>query len=317
VTPNTSFGSAAPARQARSRDATKRPGRPHSRREHGVRPKRRVLGRYTDQSGRRREVVARSGSAGSVLVVDRDVATLGDRRLVAHLAPDEPPENAALVCRCYLQDARRGRCRRVTPEDARAVPLAVEPELARPGESQCDASLRDGSGYEYRLELVPSGMSIPELRWRRSPAHAEDDAGESVSVREAIACLESYEPILALTGRALALHCARNDASITVLRVELARMLQSPIVLNRRLREVVLARIEREGLSMSEIAMRCGRVKRDCNGNESGETSWLARRLGILPEGGRSAPTPWVHSDVLALIARRGLGIAPREVELE
>jgi hypothetical protein len=67
---------------------------------------------------------------------------------------------------------------------------------------------------------------------------------------------------------------------------------------------------------MSEIAIRCGRVKRDSRGNESGETSWLARRLGMLPEGGHETPTPWVHSDVLALIARRGLGISPREVEL-
>jgi hypothetical protein len=67
---------------------------------------------------------------------------------------------------------------------------------------------------------------------------------------------------------------------------------------------------------MSEIAIRCGRVKRDRRGNESGETSWLARRLGLLPEGGQSTPTPWIHSDVLALIARSGLGLSPREVEL-
>jgi hypothetical protein len=79
---------------------------------------------------------------------------------------------------------------------------------------------------------------------------------------------------------------------------------------------VALATIEHQGLSLSEIAIRCGRVKRDHRGNESGETSWLARRLGILPEGGRNAPTPWIHSDVLALIAREGLGVSPREVEL-
>jgi len=94
------------------------------------------------------------------------------------------------------------------------------------------------------------------------------------------------------------------------------RVQDSPIVLNRRLREVVLATIERQELSMSEIAIRCGRVKRDRKGNESGETSWLARRIGLLAEGGRDTPTPWIHSDVLALIARRGLGIGPREVEL-
>jgi len=62
--------------------------------------------------------------------------------------------------------------------------------------------------------------------------------------------------------------------------------------------------------------VRCGRVKRDRRGNVSGETSWLARRLGLLPEGGERVPTPWIHSEVLALIARRGLGLCPREVEL-
>jgi hypothetical protein len=67
---------------------------------------------------------------------------------------------------------------------------------------------------------------------------------------------------------------------------------------------------------MSEIAIRCGRRKWDQRGCESGETSWLARRIGMLPEGGESEPTPWVHSDVLALIACNGLGLAPCEVEL-
>jgi hypothetical protein len=78
----------------------------------------------------------------------------------------------------------------------------------------------------------------------------------------------------------------------------------------------VLAAVEERGVSMSEIAIRCGRVKRDANGTASGETSWLARRIGMLPEGGKSAPTPWVSSAVLALIAREGLGLSPREVEL-
>ena len=48
----------------------------------------------------------------------------------------------------------------------------------------------------------------------------------------------------------------------------------------------------------------------------SGETSWLGRRIGVLAEAGASAPTPWVSSEVLALIARRGLNVAPCEVEL-
>jgi hypothetical protein len=257
--------------------------------------------------------------AGSVLVVDRDAATLGDRRLVAHLGADEPAENAALVCQRYLQDAPSGscRCRPLTPEDARTEPFADDAPTDALGASPPEAHPLDRVGRSYRLELVQSGMSIPELRWRRHPSEHADEEPRPVSVREAIASLESYEPVCALTLLALARYGGDREVSSTVLRVELARMQQSPIVLNRRLREVVLATVEREGVSMSEIAIRCGRVKRDSNGNESGETSWLARRLGILPEGGRDAPTPWIHSDVLALIARRGLAISPREVELE
>jgi hypothetical protein len=159
-------------------------------------------------------------------------------------------------------------------------------------------------------------MSIPELRWRRHAPERAAGCPRMVSLREAVACLESYEPPLTLTLRELAIHREDPGVSTAVLRSELARVQNSPIVLNRRLREVALSTIEREGLSMSEVAIRCGRVKRDRRGNASGETSWLARRLGLLPEAGHRAPTPWIHSDVLALIAREGLGIGPREVEL-
>jgi hypothetical protein len=62
--------------------------------------------------------------------------------------------------------------------------------------------------------------------------------------------------------------------------------------------------------------MACGRVKRDRRGNGSGETSWLARRVGLVASEPGGRPNPWVHSDTLALIAREGLGLAPRDVEL-
>jgi len=160
------------------------------------------------------------------------------------------------------------------------------------------------------------GMSIPELRWRHQRTPAEGGP-RSESVRDVIARLQAYEPVREITLGALALHREDPELSITVLGAELRRVLVSPIVLNRGLRETTLATIQREELSLSEIAIRCGRVKRDLKGNESGETSWLARRLGLLPEGGRDTPTPWIHSDVLALIARRGLGVSPRDVELQ
>lgn len=308
------------------RRAAKRETGASSRQRRAHEPRRRTgggdqhaLGRYTDRQGRAREVLARPGAAGSVLVVDRDHATHGDLRLVAHLAADEPTENAALVCASYLRDVaeERGRCRLMTGEDIRSAPFPDQREAQMPAAATAsDTQPVDRHGWRYRLELQPTGMSIPELRWwRRHPRPGPGDARQ-VSVREAIASIESYQPVRALSIRALSLYGATGEVSTTVLRAELARIQESPIVLNRRLREVVLARIEREELSLSEIALRCGRVKRDRRGNESGETSWLARRLGLLPEGGHSAPTPWIHSDVLALIARNGLGISPREVEL-
>lgn len=291
----------------------------HTRRTHAPAHERSVLGRYIDWRGGSREVIARAGYRGSVLVIDRDADTLGDRRLVAHISADEPAENPAVACRCYLKQARRGRCpcRRLTPEDLRSSPLPEEPdrEPAAPMPDAVEGA--DRLGRRYSLERLQTGMSIPELRWCRCSSTRGGGEPLAVSMREAIACLQSYEPVRTLTRRALALHAGDSTVSTAVLRIELVRIQESPIVLNRGLREAVMAAVERQGLSMSEIAIRCGRIKRDSAGNESGETSWLARRLGILPEGGRDTPTPWIHSDVLALIARQGLGIGPREVEVE
>lgn len=307
-----------PGVAARSERIRRKPS--HTRREHAPARERSVLGRYFDWRGGPREVIARPGHRGSVLVIDRDADTLGDRRLVAHIAADEPVENPAVACRCYLEQARHGRCpcRRLTPEDLRSVPFPEEADGESPQAPLPDVvEESDRLGRRYSLERLQTGMSIPELRWCRRSSPRAGDEPSAVSMREAIACLQGYEPVRMLTRRALALHAEDSTVSTAVLRIELARVQESPIVLNRALREAVLAAVDRQGLSMSEIAMRCGRVKRDSAGNESGETSWLARRLGILPEGGRDTPTPWIHSDVLALIARRGLGISPREVEVE
>ncbi|HXP36520.1 MAG TPA: hypothetical protein VN817_02035 [Solirubrobacteraceae bacterium] len=174
----------------------------------------------------------------------------------------------------------------------------------------------DEHGRSFRLERFQTGMSIPELRWGCRPSVGAHE-WLPVSLRETIASLERYEPVRSFTVRAVALHEDVDDVSVTLLRAELRRVQESPIVLNRDLRKAVLDAVERRGQSMSEIAMRCGRIKRDAAGNESGETSWLARRLGLLPEGGRQRTTPWIHSDVLALIARDGLGVSPREVEVD
>lgn len=278
----------------------------------------RRLARYPDSDGRDREVVAIPGAAESLLVIDRHADRRDDERLVAHIAADEPAGNAELACTRYLEDARRGvlRCRSLTFEDSLSAPFAGEHREARePGASATCTAPVDAGGRTYRLARIDAGMRIPELRWCRYEPGREDESGAVVSVREAIAGLQSYEPVSSITRRALGAADA-GAVSSAVLRSELERVQASPIVLNRLLRETVLAAVQRQGLSMSEIAIRCGRVKHDRRGNASGETSWLARRLGLLPEGGHSDPTPWIHSDVLALIARRGLGVSPREVEL-
>jgi hypothetical protein len=282
-----------------------------------VQPPRTELGRYTDPRGRRRELQARPGRGGSTLVVDCDAEWGEPCSLVAHLGADEPPENAALVVRRYLEDERdvRGRCRPLTPDDARVLPFAEAERVRAEAAAEALAAPVDRRGWAYRLDLLDTGMSIPELRWRRHPGPCCGGAARTLSLREAIGRLEGYEPLRTLTQRALVRHGGDGAVSTTTLRAELERVQNSPIVLNRRLREVTLAIVGGERLSMSEIAMRCGRVKRDARGNVSGETSWLARRLGLLPEGGQTRPTPWIHSDVLALIARRGLGLSPREVE--
>jgi hypothetical protein len=248
-----------------------------------------------------------------VLVLDRDAITLGDRRLLAHLAPDEPSENAALVCRSFLHRLERGgcRCRLLSPADLRLIPRCCGVDDGHPPSPTLSSdALSDGLGREHRIERVAGAMSIPQLRW----CIQSETGPRALSVRETVARLERYEPVIGLTRHVVALHGGDGAVSTAVLGAELARLQESPIVLNRALRAAAVQAIER-GQSMSEIAMRCGRIKRDAAGNESGETSWLARRLGLLPEGGRRCLTPWIHSDVLALIARDGLGLSPREVE--
>lgn len=275
------------------------------------------LAGYVDSDGRARELLALPGHGGSVLVLDRDAATLCDRRLVAHLAADEPHENAALVCSHYLQDTGGRRCRRVRPEDLQIAPFAQSECDAQEHLKQTRRTVIDHDGNAYRLGRVPGERSIAQLRWCRRSPRARHSRWEQTRLRDVVAALESYEPARLLTEQAIALHGDDPGVSLTRLSCELERLCASPVVLNRGLREAVLDAIDRRGTSMSEIALRCGIVKRDRRGKISGETSWLARRIGIMPEGGETAITPWIHSDVLGTIARKGLGISPREVELQ
>jgi hypothetical protein len=275
------------------------------------------LGRYVaSDTGQTREIVSLPRPDGSTLVVDHLVSSLGDGRLVAHLAPDEPPENAHIVSEIYLADDTKGRCRRLTPQDLELTRHATPAHLNTGGTASQHTPLRDAQGHLYRIREVAGNVSVPELHWTRSRHPRREDPFETLTLRDVVARLQDYEPARTITTDALAVH--RDDRCLSThrLRCELERLTTSEIVLNRGLREAVKRKVARGELSMSQIAVRCGRVKRDRRGNVSGETSWLARRIGQLPEGGEDAPTPWVRSDVLALIVRQGLGAAPYEVEL-
>jgi hypothetical protein len=253
-------------------------------------------------------------------VIDRLAYTLGDQRLVAHLAADEPSENARIVASLYLADTDGRSCRRLIPEDLETMPFATEEAYAaNAAEDPMRASggeLMDERGGMYRLQTACRGGSMHELRWWRHREYGVDGPPEVLTVRSVIGSLEDYEPVRALTVQALADYRRDPCVSVAALEAELRRVYASRVVLNRGLREAVLGAVRDDDLTMSEIAIRCGRFRRDPNGRAIGETSWLGRRIGILCESGKSSPTPWVSSDVLALIARRGLGIAPREVEL-
>jgi hypothetical protein len=253
---------------------------------------------------------------GSTLVVDYPADGLRDGRLVAHLRADEPPENARIVAEMYLADDSRGRCRPVNPDD---FEMTRGTDPARPGTgaaASLPAPLRDPEGYVYRIREVDYGRSMPELRWIRSRAFGKEDPLDVVTLREVVAALEDYEPARTVTAEAIAVHRDAGCTSVSTLHEELKRLDGSRVVLNRRLREAVQSQIARGEVTMTEIAMRCGKIKRDKRGRISGEASWLARRIGRTPEAGESRPTPWVHSEVLARIVRDGLRLSPHEVEL-
>lgn len=287
----------------------------------------RSLSGYIDGSGRERDLIGVPRKDGCVLVVDRDILTLGDRRLVACIAPDELPESTQAVCAIYMSDPRKA-CRRVQAEDLKGVSDAC---LGREGSEDTDGGRPsieltkrgpDGRVYAYSLEPVGADeLAMPDespaqLRWCRRPRGAERRLRAPVSLREVVGELESYEPACEITSRACAAHRHDPHLSTAMVQGQLDRLRTSSIVLNRGLREAVLGVAGSRGLSMSEIAVRCGRIKGARKGMRGGETSWLARRLGLLPESGNGRVTPWVHSDVLGLIARDGLGVSPREVEL-
>ena len=83
----------------------------------GPRKESTFLGTYTNDGGRRREVIVTNAAGGSTLVIDRDALTRLDERLVAHIPADEPAINPYVMCRLYFEDRQGRHCRRVNAHD--------------------------------------------------------------------------------------------------------------------------------------------------------------------------------------------------------
>lgn len=265
-----------------------------------------VLGSYRGET-EQRQVVSFERLDGRTLVLDARQGSLADARVIAVLFPEEPAENAASLARMYMSDRARGRARALEPQDLLGSAGIASASATSP------PALLEAKGSLYAIAPCVTRAARCELRWARVAA-TPNGRLQPLTLRDVIGALEDYEPPRTMTAAALRGPWPRHVGR-ACLSLELSRLLRSSIVLNRGLREAVEREV-RAGISMSEIAMRCGRLKADRNGNRSGETSWLARRIGQMPEGGQTHPTPWIHSDTLALIARNGLALSPREVEL-
>jgi hypothetical protein len=150
--------------------------------------------------------------------------------LIAHLAADEPLENAAIVCGIYLQEQRRPCCRLLRAEDLELDPAAHDVELDVAAGCELDGGmLSDSAGNLYSLR-APDGSALPELRWHLPDGIASP---ELVTLRQLTGTLERYQPAVPLTERAITAHRLDQAVSVTVLRAELRRVQESPIVLNR------------------------------------------------------------------------------------
>lgn len=283
---------AAPARKAKSK-------------------KKAELARYREaETGAVRVIVALRGPDDSILVVDRLQGTKADPRVVARIDATEEPSNARLIAEMYAADEDRGIVRRLTREDAYGV-AQPDPE---PAQDYAEPVV-DEEGVSWALRVLDGGegRASRELRWARQTGV---DEWQIETLRDTLAHFQSYEPFMPMTAAAVAAHESDAEIAVSTLNSEYRRQQTSPIVLNRGIREAVLGTVNMGVASLSEIAARCGRKHSGKSDTESGDTTWLQRRIGVRAEAGSEHPTPWVHTKVLALIARDGLGIAPNEVEV-
>jgi hypothetical protein len=250
---------------------------------------------YADETGDERELVVLVHD-GCQLVIDRTVADRSDPRLVGEFEADEPDKNAMMLALDYL-----GRA----PQERRCAQYV--PAVDRPS-SVLSGLLRDRDRNTYWLQRVARFGPGADLRWVCRTIGA--GAPAVVTLRTVVGALEVYEPPVSMTRDALAAH---HDAAGAMLRRELAHLGDSRFVLNRGLREAVAAELAR-GTPLAEIARRCGHTRTRGRGITLGDGAWVARRVGLTPDG-KPTPSRWIDQSVLREIAA-ALGLPPAEVRL-
>jgi hypothetical protein len=216
---------------------------------------------------------------------ETDRLVVVDNQVLAVLAAGEPDANARLVERDWRANGRP-RCAHV------------------------DGYRIDTDGVLTSL-WVESGSERFTIRLRDGQLQWVDDTGGVHSVRDVVAACETYRPVVDATRTAISVH---HEPRCRKIEKELDRVMNSPMRLNRRLRTLVLDAID-NGDSFSDIAAKCGVMKRTKTGGWCGDSSWVARRVGIRAERGRDIK--WVREDILAHIARHGLDVMPVEAETE
>src|ERR1035441_6539820 len=159
----------------------------------------RHLGGYVAlDSGQTRQIVSLQRPDGSRLVIDYHLDTLAEGRVVAHISPDEPPENERIICELYLADDTKGRCRALTAEDLEvtrhAIPAPPSTHAKAPG-----SVLQDAEGYLSLIREVAVDESVSELRWTRSCQPGCDETFDVLTLRDVVGRLEGYEPARTLT----------------------------------------------------------------------------------------------------------------------
>ena len=196
------------------------------------------------------------GADGSRLLVDRREDDGGDPRLLAHLAAMSPtPTPGSSAASSWPRRPRVARALR--PSDFGAPPDGSRDPAEHRRSSRRPRPTPHGRRYFLRASGTPAGAALAPRR------RAVAAAPRRLSARDVIGALEAYEPVCPLTRAAV--ERFRADRSVRSRRssVELRRDRVEPDRPQPPAARGGARGGAEHGVSLSAIAMACGRIKRD------------------------------------------------------